>query len=206
MRVPKPVLAMLAAGVLLAIALIAVGASQEVSAEPGKSKAAITKDKQLWEISKAKVVSPGEAVELPEGTLYTDYVIEAKVKAAKGKAMPKGDFLISVQAFSPNEDMPGQKKGLWYVKGDWQITKDGATEADLEPKHSAARLGGTLLAELPFNPATESGPLAAKVRIPMSPDGGGWSQGDLTFSGNEKFEGAMIGDMEFWPESQGGSQ
>jgi hypothetical protein len=154
-----------------------------------------------WQISKAQVVDPGKTRTTKKGTLTNGYVIEAVALANSSDApIKKGTFRITANAFLPAEDMPGQKAGNWYVRGNWSITDEEATEKEKEARHSAGVVTGNLFATLDFNPCESAGPVSAQVLFPMTPNGGVWARGEGTFIGNEKFEGSIVIDANVWPD------
>jgi hypothetical protein len=154
-----------------------------------------------WQISKAQVVDPGKTRTTKKGTLTNGYVIEAVALAISSDApIKKGTFRITVNAFLPAEDMPGQKAGNWYVRGNWSITDENATEKEKEARHSAGVVTGNLFATLDFNPCESTGAVNAQVLFPMTPNGGVWARGEGTFIGNEKFEGSIAVDADVWPD------
>jgi len=154
-----------------------------------------------WQLTQARVRKAGVTTTGPQGSLTAGYVVEATARAVNPTTpIQNGTFEIELNAFSPSRDMPGQKAGVWYVQGDWRITKRGITHAEGKARHSPSLVNGSLKVDLPFNPATGSGLLSAQVRLPRAPQGGHWASGSGTFSGNERFEGVMQIDAQVWPE------
>jgi hypothetical protein len=118
-----------------------------------------------WQLTQARVLNPGATTISPQGTLTSGYVLEATAKAIDPDTpVQNGTFKIDLNAFSPSQDMPGQKAGTWYVRGDWQITKRNIAAAEQDARHGPSFLNGSLSVELPFNPATE-GPVNAAVSL-----------------------------------------
>jgi hypothetical protein len=154
-----------------------------------------------WQLSAARVVNPGVTTVGPQGTLTSGYVLEARAKAV-GPDTPvqNGTFKIELSTFSPSQDMPGQKAGTWYVRGDWRITKGNIAAAEGRSRHGPSFLNGSLSVELPFNPVTEAGPVNAAVSLPRAPQAGRWASGNGTFNGNETFEGLIQIDAQIWPD------
>jgi len=154
-----------------------------------------------WQISKANVIDPGKTITTEKGTLTEGYVIEAVADAISSDTpIKKGTFRITVNAFLPAEDMPGQEAGNWYIQGNWSITDEKATEKEKKARHSVGVVTGNLLATLNFNPCVSSGAVSAQVIFPMTPNGGVWARGEGTFIGNEKFEGSIVVDANVWPD------
>lgn len=156
-----------------------------------------------WQLTKGQVVNPGVTSTLPQGTLTTGYIVEATVQSIdQTTPVRRGTFHIELDAFSPNRDLPGQTAGLWYVRGDWHITANNASAKEKKARHSPSRVAGALSAELPFNPATTAGSMSTSVLLPRAPQGGRWTSGEGSFSGNEIFEGLMRIDAQIWPDVQ----
>ncbi len=154
-----------------------------------------------WQVTDAKVVSPGTTGRAPDGTLTQGYAVEAvAVATTPGTPVPRGVFQLTVTAFRPLRDLPGQKAGVWYVRGTWSVTDEQASAAELAARHSPAVVRGSLSAELTFDPAVQAGAVEALLTLPLSPDGGRWSRGSGSFSGNERFEGEMRIDAVLLPD------
>lgn len=191
---PKGKLAILAGALVIASMLLAF--TQAGAAPPIREVTA------GWELTNAVVVDPGKTMTTPQGVLTQNVTIKADAQATTGQtAVQIGTFQIKLSVFSPAADMPGQQAGMFYVKGDWSITRKVATAAELKARHSPAVVKGFLSAALPFNPATAAGSVAAKVMLPMSLGGGHWMRGQGDFLGNEKFEGVMVINANVFPEA-----
>ncbi|NTV76041.1 MAG: hypothetical protein HGA66_17780 [Holophaga sp.] len=81
------------------------------------------------------MLKPGATTIDAQGTMTSGYVLEATAKALNPDTpVQNGTFKIELNAFSPSQDMPGQKAGTWYVRGDWQITKRNITAAEQEAR------------------------------------------------------------------------
>jgi len=146
-----------------------------------------------WHLSDAKVLSAGEALESPEGWVISGYTLELQADSALPRErFQHGVFLVKLHLFSPRRDMPGQRKGIWYLRGDWRFTDSAADPEALSTRHNPFAISGLITSELPFNPARQSGELRASVahkmllREPM-----GRSR-DGEFQGNERFEGTLL--------------
>jgi hypothetical protein len=154
-----------------------------------------------WQLTQARMLKPGATTIDAQGTMTSGYVLEATAKALNPDTpVQNGTFKIELNAFSPSQDMPGQKAGTWYVRGDWQITKRGITAAEQASRHGPSFLNGSLSVELPFNPVTEAGPVNAAVSLSRAPQAGRWASGNGTFNGNEAFEGLIQIDAQIWPD------
>jgi hypothetical protein len=138
-----------------------------------------------WSLREARVVSPGETVTIvadrdtgqPGGTLTTGYVLEGKVKAQRGGFVPEGTLLVTLSAFRPDADLPGQKAGLWHVQGKWQVVDAAADPEALKARHNPYVVSGRIKDALPFNPAEIEGAWSARVTVPASWAAGSWVRG-----------------------------
>ncbi|MEW6519822.1 MAG: hypothetical protein AB1461_10450 [Thermodesulfobacteriota bacterium] len=156
-----------------------------------------------WQLQDAEVVSRGETLTSSTGILTKGYVVEALAVTSQGKAPVRtGRYTVDVTAFSPAKDLPGQKAGVWYVRGTWTLTDQTADEEELKAHHNPGTIKGFLDAELPFNPLTDGGAFDAQVRVPMAPGAAGWAAGDGTFTGNERFEGTLNLNLKKLSRSQ----
>jgi hypothetical protein len=154
----------------------------------------------VWNVTNARMVNAGRTERVQNGVLSAGYIVEADAAATDPSApMQRGTFRITLTAFSPAMDMPGQKAGAWYVQGDWSITDEKATEKEKAARHSPTVIKGSLTAELAFNPASDRGTVNALIRLPLSP-ADRRAAGKGTFSGNEKFEGMITLNAKIWPE------
>ena len=174
---------------VLCIALLEfpVGVIAEGSTMPRSDREA------LWQISQTRVMAQGETTVIPEGVLSSGYVLRGKASSnEEGAPFIEGIFQVTLSAFSPTKDMPGQKAGKWYVRGDWTLTDSNADPAARQFRHNPHLISGTLTAELDFNPAETAGELEAKLfqqKSAMRQRRGGVPMG--TFSGNQNFEGTL---------------
>jgi hypothetical protein len=96
-----------------------------------------------------------------------------------------------LSAFSPARDMPGQRAGVWYVRGSFTIADPGASTSVVTARHSARVVRGTLSAETRFDPAVQKGPLKGTVRLPAWLAGASWTSGGGTLAANERLEGRI---------------
>jgi len=149
-----------------------------------------------WRLSNARIVKPGQTMEATEGTIISGYTIRADAQAEGSAPIPQGRFTVTLTIFSPRQDMPGQKAGFWYLRGDWSLAGLDVDPASLKKRHLRDAYHGTLVAELPFNPTVAPGTIEASVKIaPIGPSGTrsrgskGKVLGKGKFLGNEKFEG-----------------
>jgi hypothetical protein len=166
-----------------------------------QKQAPMAKQELVWGISGGQVVNYGKTAVLPQGTLTTGYTVEALATAKGRSPIPEGKFQATLSAFTPKNKMGVQIPGVWYVKGTWTITNTAASKEVTKIRHNPATLSGDFLAELPFNPATDTGPLAAKLRVPQSPI---WGRGNGTFSGESFLEGQIYLILEKIKQSRQG--
>jgi hypothetical protein len=187
--------------VIGALLITLVSATALAEASPSAKKVT-TSEEVVWELTKTEVVDPGQTLTSSEGTLITGYVIEAKAKAKNNNVVPEGQLRLTMSLFSPNEDMLGQKAGLWYVQGKWTITKKDYDPATVKVRHNPDVMEGDLQTELTFNPRESQQNWSAAARLPMSLAVGRWSKGDGSFSFNGQLEGDLFLALELWPEVQ----
>ncbi len=158
-----------------------------------------TPDSVIWELTDTKVIQEAQRVEMKEGIYLTGFTIEAKARSKGGNVIPNGVFRLSLNAFSPYEDMGSQKAGFWYIQGAWTVTKKNADPEALKHKHNPEVVEGTLLAELPYNPTTGAGNWTGKAMIQMALTAGNWSRGEGTLSFADNLDGDLFLALEFWP-------
>ncbi|NTU42708.1 MAG: hypothetical protein HGA78_06575 [Nitrospirales bacterium] len=154
-----------------------------------------------WQISNARIISPGTTNRTEEGSLTTDYIVEATA-VAKGSGAPvqTGTFRATMSVFSPNHDMTGQKAGLWYLTGKWTISDAKADKKTLRIRHNRSVAKGMIKTSLSFNPVEQKGSFDAYANILMSPAGGRWTSAEGLFSGNERIEGQLLLIGGKWPD------
>lgn len=183
---------------LILVAAIALLAINSI----GAKEPVIAQEMVIWEISKATVVDPGSFEEMDEGQFFKGYTIEAKAKAKHNNVVPEGTFRLTLDAFSPNEDMGSQKAGFWYVQGHWTITKKNAPQNELKVKHNPNKAEGFLIAELAANPVTTNGNWTGKAALPMVLAAGRWSRGEGTLTFGDNLEGDLFLKLDRWPEAK----
>ena len=180
----------------ISLLLILTGPSQgQQAGQPGRQIS--------WQITAAKVLNPGTTATGTQGIVTNGYEIEAEA-GSEDEAAPirKGIFHLTLSIFSPGQDRPGQKAGLWYLRGNWSLADKNLPPQAAKARHSRGVIKGELTGELPFNPALSPGNVNAQVRVPMSPQAGGWGKGKGTFKGNEKFAGQLDLSMERWQKTR----
>jgi hypothetical protein len=144
-----------------------------------------------WQLSETTAISWGILSRTSEGEIRSGIKIEGKAVAqSSDNTFSEGAFTVTLTAFAPYEDMPGQKKGNWYLSGNWSITATG-TDPTSHPSPTSV-LTGTLKASLAYDPAVETGPMAAELRLQhrgVSVRAGRMSKG--SYSGKSNFEGRL---------------
>jgi hypothetical protein len=138
-----------------------------------------------WAVEGATVVSPGKTVAIsadpatgqPGGLLTEGYVLAGKVKATEGGILPDGDLRVTLTAFRPDTDLPGQKAGLWHVQGKWRVVARDADPRALKARHNPYVMEGRIQDALPQNPAETTGGWRARATVPTSPAAGRWARG-----------------------------
>lgn len=156
----------------------------------------------IWELTKTEVVESGIIDEMEEGLFVTGYTLEAKAKAKGGNVIPEGYFRLKLDAFSPYQDMEGQKAGFWYVQGHWTVTNKDGDEKELKVKHNPGKMEGILIAELPSDPTTGEGNWTGLAAIPMALAAGQWSRGEGSLTFRENMDGDLFLPLERWPAIQ----
>lgn len=182
--------------------LVILVVSTSALAAPLLKKAPITDEMVVWELTKTTVVDPGQRVTTPGvGTFVENYVIEAKAKAKHNNVVPEGQLRLTLNMFSPEQDMAdtGQKAGTWYVTGLWTITKKNADPDALDVKHNPEVMRGFVQSELSFNPIGSQEKWTGKAWLPMSLAVGQWGRGEGTLSMNGQMEGDLYLQIAFWP-------
>jgi hypothetical protein len=171
-----------------------------VSATALALKTPVTQDNIIWELSKTQVIDRGQTISIKQGTLTTGYAIEAKAKAKTGDLLAEGTFRLTLTAFKPKKDMPGQKAGYWYVQGDWTVTKKDADPASVKVRHNPDVVAGAIKAQLTFNPATQRANWTALAVLPMSLASSQWGRGEGSLTLNAAYEGDLYLHLNLWPQ------
>jgi hypothetical protein len=142
-----------------------------------------------WTIGDTVVVDQGRRDDAGTGTLRTGYVVrgDAVSEDVVAGVTRRAQFEVTVTAFRPDRDLPGQTKGRWYITGAWVLR--GLTADDV--RHGDGILRGTLRAESAVDPAAGERPLAAALDLPLWLAGEQWLAGNGVFSGTSRFEGSL---------------
>ncbi len=161
-----------------------------------------------WQLKNVHATGPGKLTKSREGKLTREYVIEADADAGLHELFGKAHFRLSLDAFSPAKNMPGQLKGKWYVRGKWTLEPEEQTQGTSESMLTGP-LSGRVKATLSFDPTAVKKAWKGKVRIPMTrvrADNGGVGvrpmrgEGEIGFiSGNE---GSLSVSLKLWPKLQ----
>lgn len=187
-NIRPPALTVLAAAILLS-SLPAIPVPAAPPGAPGASAAALVD----WRLVDARVVSAGRTFADNQGLRMTGYAVEATaVTTDDGAPFLRGTFRMTLEAFRPKADMPGQTAGRWYAAGTWTITDANADPREAAVRYNPSVVRGHLAAELPFNPASGVGRVEGRIRLRNwvgGPRGPGF---EGTFAGNEKFEGTIF--------------
>jgi len=146
-----------------------------------------------WRLSDAKVISWGTVSNGVEGSMRSGIRIEARaVTTTQGAIFSGGTFSTTLNAFRPVEDMGDQKAGVWYLRGQWSVTAQGADPAILKARYNPYSISGQLTASVPYDPAFATGAMEAEVRLQRAgtrPRTGRMPAG--IFSGSTNFEGTL---------------
>ncbi len=150
-----------------------------------------------WKLKKGRIIDPGQTNKSKDGELTLGYIVEADASSSDAP-IKKGFFRATLSSFSPAKDLVGQKKGVWYVNGTWEIIDKRASKEKVKAKHSDAVIRGRLQTQLDFDPTQTSGNFVAETELPMSHLGSNWGRGKGFFQGNQDFEGDLELTMERW--------
>jgi hypothetical protein len=162
---------------LLAVVLVFTFTSMVVAQSASSGSA----ETVTWDLTQGTAVQSGKAALKGAEQLNAGNVKQAAAKS-RGPA-PVGDGKFTVN-YTVQENA-----GKYILRGAWDITKEGALK---KGHHTPDSVKGLLYAELPFNPATTSGNIEAKVLVaPMLRHGAKEAKAQGTFTGNEKFEGTL---------------
>lgn len=189
MLAPRPA----AWGAAMCLAVLAIAATPAGTPPPARdpapeaTPAPALKEIDEWRLEDSVLVTPGSAVEMAEGRFTRGAVVRAAARPAGGGRPATFEMTFSV--FAPSHAQPGLTPGRYYVHGAWTISDRAAAAG--HARHSAGRIGGSLNAELAFNPLVATGPVRGVVAVPMSPDGGRWGAARGEFTGDQNFTGLI---------------
>ena len=188
--------------IFVALATVMVVSILLIASSVLAKKPVVNPELVIWNLSKIQVVNEGTLVELKEGVYYQGYTIEAKAKAKGGNIVPDGIFVLTMDVFSPYEDMVSQKAGFWYVQGTWTITKNNAPEEELKVKHNPNKAEGIVIAELTYNPIITGTNWTGRAVMQMGLAAGQWSRGDGTLTFNESIGADLFLNLSRWQEAE----
>lgn len=147
-----------------------------------------------WTITDAVVISEGQQANIAEGFYQAGYRIQATAVSPNNPTFTTGILDLTLSAFSPSSDMPGQKAGQWYVHGEWAITDVNVIDEALDYRYSPHMVKGVINRELAVNPlvsGSEGALLSQPAQFFASVEGGQAYRGDGAFTGNTQFDEAM---------------
>lgn len=191
--------------VIGSLLVVLVSASTLAAASGIKKAPSITDETVIWELTEATILDLGQTNTDGMGTLTQGYTIEAKAKTKvkdKYNVLPEGNLRLTLSAFSPAQDMPGQKAGFWYVEGKWKLTKKDADPEKLKVRHNSEVIAGSVKAKLDFNPATGQGNWTGVAWVPMSLAAGKWSKGEGTLTLDQNLNGDLFLPLEIWSKDK----
>jgi hypothetical protein len=136
---------------------------------------------QAWALSDVAIDEPGQPSPLADGTIVR-YVLQGAVHATSSTIVKEGSFQLIVSAFQPNHDMPGQRAGRWYIRGDWSITDAQAPPPARGQRHRRGVMAGTLVSELDANPFAATDAFTLPLHLPMTLTEAGWVLGKGTLT------------------------
>jgi hypothetical protein len=187
---------------IVAVAIVVALAATLAATTTLAKKPLLTQETVVWELTKMEVVDPGRVIPLDEGQFTQGYTLVAKARSKGGNLVPEGQFVLKLDAFSPYADMPGQKAGLWYIRGEWTITRKNALPESAKARHSPDVVQGTIQTELTFNPLEAQQDWSALATLPMSTAAGQWGRGKGSFSMYGQSAGDLVLDATLWPSGQ----
>lgn len=152
-----------------------------------------------WQITDTRVVAAGTTTQLAQGTYTENFVIEGVAKAHIGRYLPDTIFRLTLSAFSPKNDMPGQPAGKWYVQGEWTLTARDADPQALLVRHNPYVVTGTFKTVLDYNPAAVRTKWTAAAELPMAQFLSRWARGEGSLTFDESLQGALFLDLTIWP-------
>lgn len=110
-----------------------------------------------WAISEVEVAHPGRTAVIAEGTLQDGFIIRALANNPDYANFTTGILEMKLSAFSPAQDMPGQKAGKWYIHGEWKITDAKAAPEVTQYRYGPHTFKGVVNLELDYNPLSKEG-------------------------------------------------
>jgi hypothetical protein len=178
-------------GPLKRVALAALALGLALGGAPARAQERVAAQNAAWTLGTMEVVSAGRARTTKVGRLVTGYVLRAPATARGASPIASGTWRLTLTAFQPAKDMPGQKAGRWYVRGDWTLTGPRAPAPEVKARHARDQMKGIVLGELPFDPTTATTAWTAAARLPKSTISGKWGKGNGTLNVNPNQGGEL---------------
>ncbi|MCB8985216.1 MAG: hypothetical protein H6659_15395 [Ardenticatenaceae bacterium] len=165
-----------------------------------------------WKITEAYVAHPGRTAVITEGTLQDGFIVKALAVNPNNTAFTTGILEMKLSAFSPAQDMPGQKAGKWYVHGEWKITDANAGPEVAQYRYGPHTFKGVVNLELDYNPLNKESQTIFLSQAVHFADPGETIEGQApqaALLGNTRFNDAfqLAGDSLLAPaaaETEGG--
>jgi hypothetical protein len=146
-----------------------------------------------WTLTGPQLVTRGSFDVTSEGRLRMGFTVQMFATASDSVApFRRGVLRLTLSAFAPERDMPGQPAGFWYVTGSWRLS-DAALEGDeAAVRHAPSTLQGVLAARAAFDPGRRGpGRVAATLTIPKWLAGSEWTSGGGTLSVTRDYVGEL---------------
>jgi hypothetical protein len=129
-----------------------------------------------WTLGDITVDRLGQPSTLVDG-IAIRYVLRGSASVTGGTSIKEGTFQLVVSAFQPSHDLPAQRAGRWYIRGDWSITNAEAQTQMRGQRHRQGVLAGTLVSEMDENPFAAVRDCTFPVQLPMTLTEAGWMRG-----------------------------
>jgi hypothetical protein len=146
-----------------------------------------------WQLTAVKATTSCQVTKVDVGDYVEGCEIRGEALAASADApFARGALKATLSAFRPDEDLPGQRAGLWHVRVKWTITDAAADPAVAAVRHNPHVLAGDLFGSLKTNPATDRGALALTGKVPRAfIRNRWWTAARASFVGQENLEGTL---------------
>jgi hypothetical protein len=146
-----------------------------------------------WALTGPQVVTRGSFDVGSDGRLRMGYTVQTLATASDPVApFRRGILLLTLSAFAPEQDMPGQPAGFWYVTGSWSLSDAALAGDEAAVRHAPSTLQGVLAARTTFDPGRPGpGRIAATLTIPKWLAGSEWTSGGGTLSVTRDYVGEL---------------